>query len=137
MAGIPTRRPVPAVAAVIVQDGRLLLIKRGVEPSKGKWSIPGGSIEWGETLADAVKREVQEETGLEVEVGRVAGVFDLVTEDGAFHYVLIDLFARPIGGELRPGDDASNVRWVPLDELDSCELTPHLHERLIEMGILP
>jgi len=133
MSEIPTRRPIPAVAAVIVQDDRLLLIKRGVEPSKGKWSIPGGSIEWGETLEDALKREVREETGLEIEVGAVAGVFDLIT--GAYHYVIIDYFARPIGGELRPGDDASDARWIALDELDSYELTDHLRERLAEMGI--
>ena len=75
-----TRKPVPAVAAVMVRDGKLLLIKRGVEPSKGKWSVPGGRVEWGETLIEAVKREVREETGLEIEVGEVAGVYDLRIE---------------------------------------------------------
>ena len=134
-----TERPVPAVAAVIVQDAKLLLIRRGVEPSKGKWSLPGGSVEWGEPLTDAVKREVREETGLEIEVGTVAGVFDLIIEgaDGvSYHYVIIDYFARPIGGELRAGDDASDARWVPLGELDSYDLTPHLRERLLEMGVM-
>lgn len=130
------RRPVPAVAAVIVQDGRLLLIRRGVEPSKGRWSLPGGSIEWGEALADAVTREVREETGLEVEVGKVAGVFDVITEGAEYHYVIVDYFAEPIGGRLRPGDDASYARWVSADELDSLDLTDHLRERLEEMGFV-
>ncbi|MBP6964686.1 MAG: NUDIX hydrolase [Armatimonadetes bacterium] len=128
------RRPVPAVAAVIAQDGRLLLIRRGAEPSRGKWSLPGGSVEWGETLTDAVRREVREETGLEIEVGKVAGVFDIITDDEEYHYVIVDYFARPVGGELRPGDDASDARWASAEELDSLDLTDRLRERLDEMG---
>ena len=128
------RRPVPAVAAVIVEDGRLLLIRRGAEPSRGKWSLPGGSVEWGETLTDAVRREVREETGLEIEVGKVAGVFDIITDDEEYHYVIVDYFARPVGGELRPGDDASDARWVSAEELDSLDLTDRLRDRLGEMG---
>ena len=77
------RSPIPAVAGVIVRDGEILLVRRGVEPSKGKWSVPGGSVEWGETLVEALKREVREETGLEIEVGEVAGVYDLVIEGDA------------------------------------------------------
>ena len=78
------RNPIPAVAGVIVRDGKILLVRRGVEPSKGKWSIPGGSVEWGETLVEALKREAFEETGLEIEVGELAGVYDLMIEsDGA------------------------------------------------------
>lgn len=130
------QHPIPAVAAVIVHDGKLLLIRRGKEPSKGKWSIPGGSVEWGETLVDAVKREVGEETGLESEVGKVAGVFDIIVTGGdsaAYHYVVIDYFAQPIGGTLAPASDADDARWVPLEDLDHYELTEHLRERLREM----
>lgn len=126
------RRPVPAVAALITQDGRLLLVRRGVEPSKGKWSLPGGSVEWGEPLTEAVRREVREETGLEVEVGEIAGVFEVISAD--FHYVIADYFARPFDGELRPGDDASEAMWVSRDDLDALDLTDHLRERLDEMG---
>jgi len=132
------KSPVPAVAAVIVQDGCLLLIKRGEAPSKGKWSIPGGRVEWGETLVEAVKREVREETGLEIEVGGVAGVFDLIADseiDESFHYVIIDYFASPVGGTLSSGSDAADARWVDLAEIGSYELTPALFERLKAMGV--
>lgn len=138
----PDRRkhPVPAVAAVVVRDGEILLVRRGKEPSKGKWSVPGGSVEWGETLAQAVKREVREETGLETEVGDVAGVYDLMPTgaDGVqYHYVIIDFFAQPTGGTLTPGSDADDARWVPIKDLGQYELTEHLADRLREMGVLP
>lgn len=134
----PPRRPVPAVAAVIVEDDNLLLIRRGTELSKGKWSIPGGSVEWGETLAEALVREVREETGLEIAVGPLAAVFDLVIrKDGgiSFHYVILDYFAKQTGGTLIAGDDADEARWVPTKELDRYDLAEHLRERLHEMGI--
>ena len=159
----PRRNPIPAVAGVIVRDGEILLVRRGVEPSKGKWSIPGGSVEWGETLVEALKREVCEETGLEIQVQALAGVYDLVIEsDGAtrrhgdaatpdhsslirlrqgyggqvtYHYVIIDYFAEVVGGDLAAGDDASDARWVPIKDLDGYELTEHLRERLAEMGV--
>ena len=146
----PGKHPVPAVAAVIIDEGKILLIKRGAEPSKGKWSIPGGRLEWSETLVEALKREVREETGLEIEVGKVAGVFDLIIKPpnanhitlnsqrstlNVYHYVLIDYLARAVGGTLAPGDDADDARWVPISSLDEYELTAHLRERLREMGL--
>jgi mutator protein MutT len=132
------KRPVPSVAAIIVEDGRILLIRRGKEPSMGKWSIPGGRMEWGETLIDAVKREVREETGLEIETESVAGIYDLIIPDGneiKYHYVIIDYFAKKIGGELSANDDASEARWVPITHLGSYDLAEHLKERLHEMGL--
>jgi len=132
--------PVPAVAAVIVQDGKLLLINRAVEPSKGKWSVPGGSVELGEPLVEALRREVREETGLEIEIENVAGVFDLIVRDEnenpQYHYVIIDFFARAIGGTLAPGSDAADVRWVPIKKLDEYELSKLLQARLKQMGVL-
>ena len=132
-------QPVPAVAAIIVQGGKLLLVKRAVEPSKGKWSVPGGGVEWGEPLVEAVKREVREETGLEIEVEKVAGVYDLITEgEGgvAYHYVIIDYFAHPIGGTLAPGDDAAEARWVTIEKLAEYELSNSLQVRLRQMGVI-
>jgi len=136
---ITTARPAPAVAAVIVENGKLLLVERAVEPSKGKWSVPGGSVEWGEPLAEALKREVREETGLEIEVEKVAGVFDLIIRDEVgkpqYHYVIIDFFAHPTGGKLVPGDDAAKARWVPIEELENYELSNFLKARLKQMGV--
>lgn len=166
--GAKIRRPVPAVAAVIIRDGEILLVKRAYEPSKGKWSIPGGSVEWGEPLVEALKREVREETGLEIEVDGLAGVFDLIVSDRpetplacnagegsgvrvqsslhagrstlnspiTYHYILIDYFAHPTGGTLTPGDDASDARWVPLDDLDRYDLSDHLRDWLSEIGAM-
>jgi len=137
--------PVPAVAAVIVEDGRILLVKRAAEPSKGKWSVPGGSVEWGESLVDALKREVHEETGLEIEVEKLAGVFDLIITEPpvthhssliTHHYIVVDYFAHRTGGILTPGDDAEDARWVPIEELDRYELSNHLRTRLRHMGVL-
>lgn len=132
------RRPVPSVAAIIIEDGNILLIRRGREPSKGKWSIPGGRMEWGESLADAVKREVLEETGLEIEPGAIAGVYDLIIPNGdeiEYHYVIIDYYGKKVGGELAAADDAADARWVPIAELESYDLAEHLKERLVEMGL--
>src|SRR5690554_1277172 len=120
------KSPIPAVAAVVVKDGKILLVKRRTEPSKGLWSVPGGKVEQDETLTEAVVREVREETGLEIEVDGVAGVFELkATVEGLpeFHYTIVDYFAHPVGGELMPGDDAEEIRWVSLEELDDYELT--------------
>lgn len=130
------RWPVPSVAAVVIDDGRVLLIQRGREPSKGKWSLPGGRLEMGEMLEAAVKREAREETGLEIETDGIAGVYDLIVRDGdeiSFHYVIIDYYAHQVSGGLRAGDDAADVRWVPFADLPTLDLAEHLRERLDEM----
>jgi 8-oxo-dGTP diphosphatase len=110
-----------AVGAVILDGDRVLLVKRGREPLKGAWSLPGGAVEIGETLDAAVAREVLEETGLSVEVGAVADVVDRVLFDakGAveYHYVIVDYLCRPFAGSAAPGSDADEVRWVPIADL--------------------
>ena len=122
--------PVVGVGAVIVKDGRVLLICRGNEPGRGKWSIPGGAVELGETLAQAMAREVREECGLEVVAGPVVSTFDMIQRDEQgrvrYHYVLLDLAARYVAGEASARSDALGVRWVAESELGDVDLVPRL-----------
>ncbi len=135
------KAPLVGVGAVIVDAGRVVVIKRGRPPLQGQWSIPGGLLELGETLREAVAREALEETGLVVDVGvlveprrtivgqpesgvgSVLGVFDRIVRDEAekvrFHYVLVDVLCFVKSGELRAGEDAAEARWVSREELES------------------
>jgi ADP-ribose pyrophosphatase YjhB (NUDIX family) len=119
-------RPIVGVGAVIVDLGRVLLIKRGTAPLKGEWSLPGGMVELGETLRAAAEREAREETGLMVKAGAVIEVLDRIIpgKDGVpqYHYVLIDFLCTVEGGELRAGGDAADVRWTTHSELDKYKL---------------
>ncbi|HMC75745.1 MAG TPA: NUDIX hydrolase [Vicinamibacterales bacterium] len=113
-------RPVVGVGAVVLVDGRVVLVKRTHEPLKGAWNLPGGGVELGETLEEACAREVLEETGLVVDVGPVIEVFDRIMHDQAgmvqYHFVLVDYVCRPTGGTLGCGSDASDVALAdPLD----------------------
>lgn len=121
-------RPIVGVGAVIVQDGRVLLVRRLAEPLKGEWSIPGGMLELGEKLREGTAREALEETGLVVEAGEVLDVFDAIYPDASgrtqYHYVLIDFLCRVTGGELQASSDAGDVRWAAADELESLGLRP-------------
>jgi ADP-ribose pyrophosphatase YjhB (NUDIX family) len=131
--------PVPAVGAVIVRDGALLLVRRGRAPAKGLWSVPGGHVECGESLVDAVRREVREETGLTVEVGALAGVRDLILRDGdaiSHHFVLLDYYATVVSGTACAADDAAEVRWVPLDALAMLAMPPTMCDLLRDVGLL-
>ena len=114
-------RPIIGVGAVIVQGGRVLLVRRDTEPLRGEWSVPGGMLELGETLRDGVAREVLEETGLQVEAGEVLEVVDSIFADTEgrtqYHYVLIDFLCRPLAGEAVPGTDVSAVMWVAEPDL--------------------
>ena len=118
--------PVVGVGAVIVQGGRVLLIRRGHAPLLGEWSLPGGVVECGETLREGIVREVREETGLGVETGKLLGVYERVvrSDDGRvrYHYVLIDFLCGVISGELKAGSDAADVCWFTRAELGSLGL---------------
>jgi 8-oxo-dGTP diphosphatase len=136
--------PIPSVGAVVCDGDRVLLVLRGQEPSRGKWSIPGGVVELDETLREAARREVLEECGLEIEVGEVIAVRDAIVRDEAsrirFHYVLVDLVARCVRGELTPGSDIDDARWVSEGDLTDYDLTdgllPILRLGLAESGSL-
>jgi ADP-ribose pyrophosphatase YjhB (NUDIX family) len=120
-------RPIVGVGAVVVHEGRALVVRRAKEPLKGEWSIPGGAVELGETLREAAAREALEETGLIVEAGEVLEVFDSILRDPAgrtqYHYVLVDFLCRPLGGELYAASDVSDARWVTENELHDLHLT--------------
>src|SRR5215469_17030914 len=113
--------PIIGVGAVIVPNGRVLLVRRDTEPLRGEWSVPGGLLELGEKLRDGVSREVLEETGLVVEAGEVLDVFDSIFADDQgqtqYHYVLIDYLCRVISGEARAGSDVCEVQWAREEEL--------------------
>lgn len=119
--------PIVAVGAIILEGGRIVLVRRGNEPSSGLWTFPGGAIELGEPIREAVRREALEETGLVVDVGEVFTVIDHVVPGAQgrprYHYVIVDFLARPIGGTLQAGSDVDRVRWARRADLDGLEMT--------------
>lgn len=120
-------RPLLGVGALIFEDDRILLVERGNEPLKGWWSLPGGLVETGERLEAAIRREVLEETGLEVRPLSVLEIFERIIPDDAgraeYHYVLIDYICKPVGGRLSAASDASQVVWVTQPDLAHYHLT--------------
>jgi 8-oxo-dGTP diphosphatase len=134
---VSNARPEVAVGAVAVHDDCLLVIRRGHGPGAGEWSVPGGRVEAGETLHEAVVREVWEETGLEVVVERFLGWVERLGDD--HHFVILDFVVGLIDAEAAPvaGDDAAEVAWVPLHELSEIRLVAGLHEFLTDHGTIP
>jgi mutator protein MutT len=121
-------RPIVGVGAVIVENGKVVLVKRRYEPLAGRWSLPGGTLELGETLEEGVAREMREETGLEVEVGPVIEVFDrIITDDTRrirYHFVLVDYLCWPANGELQAGSDVDDAVLVDPALLEPFDITP-------------
>lgn len=120
-------RPIVGVGGVVVHDGAVLLVQRAAEPLKGQWSLPGGAVELGETLVEAVQRELREETGLEVKVLDIVEVFERISRDAErsirYHYVLIDYLCEPVSGAARAASDVTAVAWARPEELASYQLT--------------
>ncbi len=127
-------RPIPSVHAVVLKGERALVVKRAHPPSQGRWSVPGGAVEVGETIRAAVKRELHEECGIKIQVDRLLNVVDNVIPDETgrvrFHYVLIYLLAHYAGGEARPGSDAGDLRWVTRDDLNELDMHPLARQAL-------
>lgn len=123
-------RPIVSVGAVVLDGERVLLVKRGHEPLKGQWSVPGGVVELGETLDEALRREVREETGLAITVGGVIEVLDRVQRAAdnrvEYHYVIIDYLCGVAGGHLACATDADDARWVGRADLATYRLTATL-----------
>jgi 8-oxo-dGTP diphosphatase len=120
-------QPTVGVGGVVIFGDRVVLIRRGTEPLKGRWSIPGGRLEWGETLAAGVRRELREETGLEVRVGELIEAFERMfrNRDGRprYHFVILDFLCEAEPGRLRPGGDVTEVALAREDELARYHLT--------------
>ncbi len=134
--------PVVGVGAVVLDADRVLLVRRGRPPLQGEWSIPGGALELGETLADGLRRELLEETGLVVEVLALIDVLDRIVPERTgksriqYHYVLVDFLCKPVGGELRAGSDAAEACWVAQADLTSyglAEVTVRVIDRAFAM----
>jgi 8-oxo-dGTP diphosphatase len=127
-----SERPLLGVGALIFDAGRVLLVERGKPPLVGLWSLPGGLVEIGERLEDAVIREVFEETGLRVTAESIATVFERIIPDGEahceYHYVLVDFYCRVLNGDLRPGDDSRRAEWFDLAALSKLAMTDGTRE---------
>ena len=118
--------PRVAVGGVVIKEDRVLLVRRGKAPSEGEWAIPGGSVELGETLQEAVRREILEETGISIRVGEPIHIFDDVRRDEAghirFHYVILDFSGEFLSGEIKAADDARDARWVSSAEFSQLNI---------------
>ncbi|MGH6942649.1 MAG: NUDIX hydrolase [Geminicoccaceae bacterium] len=119
-------QPVIGVGVVVWHGERVLLVQRARPPRQGQWSLPGGGLRLGETLAEAARREVMEETGLEVDLGEIVATIDLIERSDdrrvRYHYVLIDFVAEARGAKLHPGDDAADARWFDQRQIEGLDL---------------
>jgi len=128
--------PLVGVGGIILQDGKVLLVRRGKQPGFGKWSIPGGMVEWGETLQEAIQREIREECGIEIEVADVVAVLERIIphQDRGihYHYVLIDFLGTWRSGELHPSSDIMEARWADPLEMKDLDMTERTQQVVFE-----
>lgn len=122
-------RPLVAVGGVIINRNKILLVKRAHPPNKDMWAIPGGKLEYGETLEDAVKREMLEETNLEVKVLNLLSLIQMIKE--GFHYVILDFLCEIVGGNLNPASDAADAKFFSIEEVKNLNTSPTTKEMLI------
>jgi mutator protein MutT len=130
-------RPIVAVGAIVAENGRVLMARRGKEPSYGLWSVPGGAVHLGEDLKAAARREIKEELGIEVELTDVIEIMERVTRDAGgriqYHYVVIDYLARHVGGEPTPSPEALEVRWIAPEDFPKYEMTRGTADIILRM----
>jgi ADP-ribose pyrophosphatase YjhB (NUDIX family) len=133
--------PRVGVGAIVLHQGRVLLVKRGRAPALGLWSVPGGLVDLGETTVDAARREVEEECGLKVRIAGLVGILDRVTRDAdgrvRYHWVLVDYLAFPESNDtITAGSDAAEVRWVTIDEVERLPITEGLVDMIRRAAVL-
>jgi ADP-ribose pyrophosphatase YjhB (NUDIX family) len=132
-------RPIVAVGAAVCREGRVLIVQRGKAPSKGVWTVPGGAVHLGETMRQAAAREVEEECGIQIEVGEVVGILDNIIRDQdatqpgiRYHYAIVDFAARHVRGELAPSDELMGAAWVEPSELDAYRVPAKAQQVLLK-----
>jgi ADP-ribose pyrophosphatase len=125
-------RPTIGVGGIVMREDKVLLVQRAAPPFKGLWTFPGGTIEWKETLKDALEREIFEETGLTVRAGQVAHVYELIHEEEnhEFHFIIIELIAEYVEGALKAASDASDARWISSSDLGQLQIPPETMDLL-------
>ncbi len=132
--------PRVGVGAITIHEGRILLVKRGIEPSRGLWAIPGGTLELGETMRECAAREILEETGITIKVGKCVYVFDFFERDESgkikFHFVVVDFAGQYLSGEPKGADDAEEARWLKPEELSSLPVAKNTLTALKEIGFI-
>ena len=133
-------RPVVGIGAVVIHEGRVLLVRRGVAPSRGLWAVPGGALELGETLQRGAEREILEETGVAIRAREPVYAFDFFERDGGgrirFHFVIVDVAADYIGGDVKGADDALEARWLAPEDLEGLAVSKNTLKLLRAVGFL-
>ena len=129
-------KPSIGVGAVVFHNKKVLLVKRKNPPAKGQWAIPGGKLEWGETLQRAAEREIREETGIVIKAGDPVFTFEVIDRNAhesiRYHYVIVDLEAKYVSGTLKPGDDAVDAQWIGENEIPQLEINARTVELLLK-----